>query len=340
MPGLIYLGTQRKSNVQIPLPGRAPFLRVRRRHNASNLRFHTWLCGSQPLIRQVRRAPLIISLQKEIPATGRPAAATVEKLPGFALPPGPSHALGIYLCISASTAAPRAPRPCSSTHKDRLSAVATRRIASSNAPPARASRSPPGGSKPCARPSRRRSRNIQGQRSDPSASPASSTALSCSTSDGQVIRPAKLWNDTETAPENQQLVELLGGKQAWFDRFGIVPLTGYTVSKLLWLQEHEPENFARIRAHSAAARVPQLLAHWPRRRRVRRRLRHRVLRHPHSPVDARGSGRNRRRHRPAVRRAPSAHLRRRARRHAPSRRSRPNSACPPTVSSQPAAATT
>jgi len=63
----------------------------------------------------------------------------------------------------------------------------------------------------------------------------------------QVIRPAKLWNDTETAPQNQQLVDLLGGKQAWFERFGIVPLTGYTVSKLLWLKQNEPANFARIR---------------------------------------------------------------------------------------------
>jgi xylulokinase len=63
----------------------------------------------------------------------------------------------------------------------------------------------------------------------------------------EVIRPAKLWNDTETAPQNQQLVDLLGGKQAWFERFGIVPLTGYTVSKLLWLKQNEPANFARIR---------------------------------------------------------------------------------------------
>src|ERR1700722_11791095 len=62
-----------------------------------------------------------------------------------------------------------------------------------------------------------------------------------------VIRPAKLWNDTETAPQNQQLVEMLGGKKAWFERFGIVPLTGYTVSKLLWIKQNEPEIFARIR---------------------------------------------------------------------------------------------
>ena len=62
-----------------------------------------------------------------------------------------------------------------------------------------------------------------------------------------VIRPAKLWNDTETAPQNQQIIDLLGGKEAFFERFGIVPLTGYTVSKLLWLKQNEPENFARIR---------------------------------------------------------------------------------------------
>ncbi len=65
--------------------------------------------------------------------------------------------------------------------------------------------------------------------------------------DHKVIRAAKLWNDTETAPENQQLIERLGGKQACFERFGIIPLTGYTVSKLLWVKQHEPDNFARIR---------------------------------------------------------------------------------------------
>ena len=63
----------------------------------------------------------------------------------------------------------------------------------------------------------------------------------------QVIRPAKLWNDTETAAQNRELLERFGGKAGWFERFGIVPLTGYTVSKLLWLRQAEPENFARIR---------------------------------------------------------------------------------------------
>ncbi len=63
----------------------------------------------------------------------------------------------------------------------------------------------------------------------------------------QVIRPAKLWNDTETAPQNEELLRNFGGRDAWFRRFGIVPLTGYTISKLLWLKQHEPANFAQVR---------------------------------------------------------------------------------------------
>ena len=63
----------------------------------------------------------------------------------------------------------------------------------------------------------------------------------------QVIRPAKLWNDTETAACNDEVVEMLGGRHAYFERFGIVPLTGYTVSKLLWLKQHEAAHFTRIR---------------------------------------------------------------------------------------------
>ncbi len=65
--------------------------------------------------------------------------------------------------------------------------------------------------------------------------------------DKNVIRPAKLWNDTETAPQNEELIRSFGGRDAWFQRFGIVPLTGYTASKLLWLRQNEPENFDRIR---------------------------------------------------------------------------------------------
>src|ERR1700722_7802331 len=63
----------------------------------------------------------------------------------------------------------------------------------------------------------------------------------------QVIRPAKLWNDTETFVQNEELIQQFGGRSEWFRRFGIVPLTGYTVSKLLWLKQKEPHHFTRIR---------------------------------------------------------------------------------------------
>jgi xylulokinase len=62
-----------------------------------------------------------------------------------------------------------------------------------------------------------------------------------------VIRPAKLWNDTETEPQNAELIQRFGGAAGWFERFGLVPRTGYTVSKLLWIKQAHPEDFARIR---------------------------------------------------------------------------------------------
>ena len=65
--------------------------------------------------------------------------------------------------------------------------------------------------------------------------------------DRHVIRPAKLWNDTETAPQNAALIAGFGGPENFFGRFGVVPRTGYTVSKLLWIAENEPDHFARIR---------------------------------------------------------------------------------------------
>ncbi|GGB94170.1 xylulokinase [Marinobacterium zhoushanense] len=63
---------------------------------------------------------------------------------------------------------------------------------------------------------------------------------------GDVIRPAKLWCDTESATQNAELLEQLGGVSGSIERLGLVVATGYTLSKLLWLKQHEPEQFARI----------------------------------------------------------------------------------------------
>ncbi len=62
--------------------------------------------------------------------------------------------------------------------------------------------------------------------------------------DGAVIRPAKLWNDTESAPQAEALVERWGAA-AWATRVGSVPVAAFTVTKLAWIAEHEPEALAR-----------------------------------------------------------------------------------------------
>ena len=64
--------------------------------------------------------------------------------------------------------------------------------------------------------------------------------------DGQVLRPAKLWCDTESANENQRLLDWLGGERGSLERLGVVIAPGYTVSKLLWMKEQHPQLFERI----------------------------------------------------------------------------------------------
>lgn len=64
--------------------------------------------------------------------------------------------------------------------------------------------------------------------------------------EGQVLRPAKLWCDTESANENQRLLDWLGGEQGSLERLGVVIAPGYTVSKLLWMKEQHPQLFERI----------------------------------------------------------------------------------------------
>jgi xylulokinase len=63
---------------------------------------------------------------------------------------------------------------------------------------------------------------------------------------GEVLRPAKLWNDTESAPDTEQLLtDLPGGATAWAAACGSVPLPAFTVTKLRWLSRCEPEILRR-----------------------------------------------------------------------------------------------
>jgi xylulokinase len=62
---------------------------------------------------------------------------------------------------------------------------------------------------------------------------------------GEVLRPAKLWNDTESAPDADVLVAELGAG-AWAQACGSVPVASFTITKLAWLRRCEPDTFARI----------------------------------------------------------------------------------------------
>ncbi|HLN78557.1 MAG TPA: xylulokinase [Nocardioidaceae bacterium] len=58
---------------------------------------------------------------------------------------------------------------------------------------------------------------------------------------GRVVRPALLWNDVRSSRAGQQLVDELGGPGAWAEAVGSVPVAAFTVTKLRWMAEHEPE---------------------------------------------------------------------------------------------------
>jgi xylulokinase len=64
---------------------------------------------------------------------------------------------------------------------------------------------------------------------------------------GAVIRPAKLWNDTESAPDAGWLIKQLPGRAAdWAKACGSVPVASFTITKLSWLHRSEPDHWARL----------------------------------------------------------------------------------------------
>ncbi len=64
--------------------------------------------------------------------------------------------------------------------------------------------------------------------------------------EGEVIRPAKLWCDTSTAAECDEIMEKLGGLKPTIRALGNAVLPGFTASKILWLKKHEPKNYQRL----------------------------------------------------------------------------------------------
>ena len=76
----------------------------------------------------------------------------------------------------------------------------------------------------------------------------------CLDEQGEVIRPALLWNDTRSAEAARELVLERGdgdseaGARWWAQATGLVPVASFTVTKLRWLADNEPENAQKIAA--------------------------------------------------------------------------------------------
>jgi len=63
---------------------------------------------------------------------------------------------------------------------------------------------------------------------------------------GEVLRPVKLWCDTETVAQCGRITEAAGGPAAVVAATGNAVAAGFTASKVLWLKENEPALFDRL----------------------------------------------------------------------------------------------
>ena len=64
---------------------------------------------------------------------------------------------------------------------------------------------------------------------------------------GRVVRDALLWNDTRSAGAASDLIAEFGA-EALAARTGSVPVASFTITKLRWLRDAEPDNAARVAA--------------------------------------------------------------------------------------------
>ena len=62
---------------------------------------------------------------------------------------------------------------------------------------------------------------------------------------GEVLRPAILWNDQRTGPQCDEIRARMG-KARLIQVTGNDAITGFTAPKILWVREHEPEVYARV----------------------------------------------------------------------------------------------
>ncbi|MCX2750311.1 xylulokinase [Arthrobacter sp. MI7-26] len=65
--------------------------------------------------------------------------------------------------------------------------------------------------------------------------------------EGNVVRPALLWNDTRSAGSAEDLTAEVGAED-FARRTGLVPVASFTITKIRWIRDHEPESMARVAA--------------------------------------------------------------------------------------------
>jgi len=77
-------------------------------------------------------------------------------------------------------------------------------------------------------------------------------------SDGEVIRPALLWNDTRSAQSARDLNAEMGGDAAAAQKVGSVLVASFTATKLRWLADNEKVNAEKV----AAVALPHDWLSW------------------------------------------------------------------------------
>ena len=63
----------------------------------------------------------------------------------------------------------------------------------------------------------------------------------------QSVYPVKLWCDTTTSSQAEQLTALLGGKESCLSEIGNEFVSGFTAPKVLWLKQNHPDLYHKMR---------------------------------------------------------------------------------------------
>lgn len=64
---------------------------------------------------------------------------------------------------------------------------------------------------------------------------------------GKPLRPSIIWNDQRTGPQAAEIERTVGGKKKLIELVGNVAMTSFTLTKLLWVRQHEPRVYAKIK---------------------------------------------------------------------------------------------